>query len=975
MDRHSTIPLLALAVLTLTPASTFGQIALPIANAGFESGSPGSLPTGWTADVNALWIGNSSIGGADPGMGYQSSQFASASRQYPDLPSSALGGDAYTASIFQDIDLTPYAAQIGAGDRYLGVSYAYFDIDGLDIGSIDYDYYDSSGSYVSSGYSASTEPAGGWLTVDSPHASAVPTNAATLRVTLSAAPTDPGGFTGSARNVAFDAIGASLLDPPAPDTIGDLVHGNLIQIDGDGNWTWYTDERSIVDPNNGHVLVNSVGFSPSYVPQTYTGVVDVVDFDPATGRRVRTQLSNLPGSRSIQSDDHNVGALLVLPDGRYLAMYANHGNNGGLGDEFTRYRVSTAPGDSTSWSDEESFNWYDNVPGANETENDNAANISYHNLFYLSEEDKVYDISRSYGMLSTNGASQNMPNVVEYDPDTNTIEWKGQFLESEAQGYSAYPKYVSNGVDRIYFTTTETHPRNYNNSIFAGYIEDGQTFDMQGNLVDENLFDSNVTAGNGAVPDVTDFTLVAAPDPLGDGYNRFWSADAALDSAGNLMTLYTSRWNPDGATSDGSTTTPIDHRLHFARWNPATDSWENREIARMGDRLFDSEQDYTGVGALIPGDENTLYISTDYDPRDSTWQTQTAKREIYRGQYDGSQWNWTAVTEDSTVDNLRPIAPDTHGEGPQPVFWFRGNYFHAQNADTAVVGIIDRDPTQPAPLVTYLDANDTNTTRVNGAAIGATGPSGAAGAADNLWHQRDGFGNGGSVYTSSEFAFENAPILSTDIQGLGDGVYDVFAYFWSDNDEDWRLMAGLEQDNLVDFRKFGSQHAAEEQFDDLVTVAANNNDLLLYRAYVGRSDVVNGASIEVFIDDWQSLEGGAIRTWYDGVGYALVSPLLPGDYNGDGTVTMADYVVWRDALGTTQLSPYESADGDGDGQVTELDYQIWKSNLGQSLASLQAVSTSHAQGVPEPRTLLTALATLAILASRRRGGYVRQTVA
>ena len=96
--------------------------------------------------------------------------------------------------------------------------------------------------------------------------------------------------------------------------------------------------------------------------------------------------------------------------------------------------VATNPGDTTSWSEEQLFDWYNAVPGANETGNPDQGNASYHNLFYLADEDKVYDISRSYGRLSTNGAGQNMPNIVEYDPETNSIEWKGQFLESDAQG-------------------------------------------------------------------------------------------------------------------------------------------------------------------------------------------------------------------------------------------------------------------------------------------------------------------------------------------------------------------------------------------------------------------------------------------------------------------------------------------------------------------------------------------------------------
>jgi hypothetical protein len=63
-----------------------------------------------------------------------------------------------------------------------------------------------------------------------------------------------------------------------------------------------------------------------------------------------------------------------------------------------------------------------------------------------------------------------------------------------------------------------------------------------------------------------------------------------------------------------------------------------------------------------------------------------------------------------------------------------------------------------------------------------------------------------------------------------------------------------------------------------------------------------------------------------------VSQSLRGDYNSDGTVDAADYVVWRKTLGsTTDLA----ADGNGDGRVDEADLDMWKANLGQSLGGAQ----------------------------------------
>jgi hypothetical protein len=444
-----------------------------------------------------------------------------------------------------------------------------------------------------------------------------------------------------------------------------------------------------------------------------------------------------------------------------------------------------------------------------------------------------------------------------------------------------------------------------------------------------------------------------------------------LDAGGDPMALYISLWNPDGVTSAGSTTNPIDHRLHFAHWNDQSSQWEAHEVAKMGNRLYrpptdGAEQDYTGNAALVPGDPSTIYISTPYDPRDPTGVIYTTSYEIYKGVTadGGANWAWSAITENSVVDNLRPIVPDSHGDDPT-VIWFRGTYTTAHSIDATVVGIVDRGDEQLGP-VNYIDANASNTTRSNGAALGATGPSASAGANDALWHERTGFGNGGSVLTSRESGTENAPLIKTTIDGaaLEDGIYDIFAYFWSDNDEDWRIMGGLESDNLIDFRRYGAQHAEADEFASIETVSANENDLLLYRAYLGRTDIAGGTDIDVFIDDWQSAVGGAIRTWFDGVGYALVSPIVPGlagDFNDDGVVDAADYTVWRNHLGDSTEANINHR-GDRQNGVDEEDYAIWKQHYGDSAAR---ISLSSVGALPEPTSVILLLPILmAAIASR-----------
>jgi hypothetical protein len=68
-----------------------------------------------------------------------------------------------------------------------------------------------------------------------------------------------------------------------------------------------------------------------------------------------------------------------------------------------------------------------------------------------------------------------------------------------------------------------------------------------------------------------------------------------------------------------------------------------------------------------------------------------------------------------------------------------------------------------------------------------------------------------------------------------------------------------------------------------------------------------------------------------------------GDYNRDGVVNAADYIVWRNSLGDTGVPPGDGADGDQDGEITQNDYDIWVNNYGRGISGAAASAA-----VPEP---------------------------
>jgi hypothetical protein len=81
-------------------------------------------------------------------------------------------------------------------------------------------------------------------------------------------------------------------------------------------------------------------------------------------------------------------------------------------------------------------------------------------------------------------------------------------------------------------------------------------------------------------------------------------------------------------------------------------------------------------------------------------------------------------------------------------------------------------------------------------------------------------------------------------------------------------------------------------------------------------------------------------------GIIRLSAGLVGDYNDNGVVDAADYVVWRDSLGLS--GPNLAADGDGDTQVDNDDYLLWRSNFGKSSPAASGFVLNSQSSVPEP---------------------------
>ena len=426
----------------------------------------------------------------------------------------------------------------------------------------------------------------------------------------------------------------------------------IVTFNDDGAWSWFQDERAIVD--SGKLIIGSVAAGTN--DQSRKGDIEVISYDIGAGSKKLFQLHDRLLDAGGAYDDHNSPALLVRPDGRLLAVYSMHGPENRF-----YYRISTRPHDATSWQPERAF-----TPSE-------SSRITYSNLHYLSKENKgrgrVYNFYRGFN-------DSYKPSYAYSDDWGETWIAGNIFIDVPARfRHRPYVKYASDGIDTIHIFYTEGHPRDFDNSTYHIFYRDGRLHRSDGTVI------RSLTEG---LKDPTEGTRIFKGDPD----NVAWVSDVQLDAARRPYVAYSVQKNSAGLPprSGGE-----DHRYRYARWTGK--EWVDYEIAYAGSRLYAGQDDYTGNIALDPVDPNVVYISTNADPASGKplISSSDSQRhyEIFKGATSdgGKSWRWTAVTSNSVVDNIRPIVPKWDGE-QTALIWLRGKYAAYIDYDLDVVGTI-----------------------------------------------------------------------------------------------------------------------------------------------------------------------------------------------------------------------------------------------------------------------------------------------
>ncbi|HYQ58214.1 MAG TPA: BNR-4 repeat-containing protein [Draconibacterium sp.] len=407
-------------------------------------------------------------------------------------------------------------------------------------------------------------------------------------------------------------------------------------LNDDGAWCWFSDPRAIYG-NENEIITGWV---------KKDGSIEVASLNIASGE---SKFNNI--YPEFEFDDHDNPAFTMLPNGNIFTMYAWHAPDKGVVSNTT-----------TNGTDVASFG--ENVVYKPKTDellkNFPRETYTYANPFVLSEENnKLFVFGRWIGFK---------PNVIISEDNGNT--WSEQYVVMSDKpftpGNRPYVKYHSNGKSKIHMIFTDGHPRvEPTNSVYYCYYENGAFWKVDGSKIctlDELPFH------------VTDASVVYKAD---EEKGRAWICDV-VEKDGTPYILYTR--HPQ----------ETDHRYHYAWYNSSTSGWEDYEICKAGkwfpqtpEGRREREPHYMGNMTFNPNKPNEIYLS-----REINDVFEIEKRTTNDG---GKTWDILPVTQNSTLDNVRPYVPRYQPEDAKTVVLWMENqkYVHYTNFDSRIKYIVE----------------------------------------------------------------------------------------------------------------------------------------------------------------------------------------------------------------------------------------------------------------------------------------------
>ena len=391
----------------------------------------------------------------------------------------------------------------------------------------------------------------------------------------------------------------------------------------EGGWCWFQEPRAIIHEDNlyiGAVRGNSNG-------EARVGVYDLEKGMPVGVAIVHPNLDR---------DDHNSPVFHVHPDGSILTVYARHNI-----DSFHYSRISDS---------EYPLQWSKQTPHFRESPHPRDR-VTYMNLFFLKSEGLLYNFYR--GILFN-------PTFLTSRDHGLTWSRPVHLFRSEIEGRQRpYAVYTTNGTDTIHVAITDAHPRNHGNSLYYFAFRNGNFYKTDGTMI-KDLAEDGPLRPSEAELIYHGSMATDKPEGFESVPNSAWTSSLAIDEAGRPHIAYSLYLSND------------DIRYRLASWTGQ--KWIDREVAFGGTCLYERESSYSGLITMDPQNPEVVFISTNVNP--ATGENNGGNHEIYRAVIeaddDRSSIDWEAVTNNSPVQNIRPVI--VRDEEYRVVLWNRGDY-------------------------------------------------------------------------------------------------------------------------------------------------------------------------------------------------------------------------------------------------------------------------------------------------------------